>query len=140
MRIEPANHKAIRRTGAVGVELLLLLPVFLVLALAIMEISLLLAAREQVQCACREGVRRAAQGGNEEEIIQAVRLHLGSKTAETRIVCSLRDEEGRPIRPGEPVAVRLDMPASAAVPDLMACIGFSLQGQAITTFAVMRKE
>ena len=50
------------------------------------------------------------------------------------------NNSGNPIPHGEPVLVRLDIPAAAAVPDLLAIIGFSLKNQTLVGQTIMRKE
>ena len=50
------------------------------------------------------------------------------------------NSSGNPIPQGEPVLVRLDIPAAAAVPDLLAIIGFSLKNQTLVGQTIMRKE
>lgn len=50
------------------------------------------------------------------------------------------NNSGYPIPHGEPVMVRLDIPANAAVPDLLAFMGFSLNNQTLVGQTIMRKE
>ena len=162
-----------RSRGSIAVELLLLSPIVLGLILAVIEISMMTAANEQLAAASREGCRVAALGGDVNEIERAVYNHLGygslSSAQITMII--LQDGQGNPlpvvatldangnptvsvqgnnssqgndsrypIPHGEPVMVRLDIPANAAVPDLLAFIGFSLQNQTLVGQTIMRKE
>jgi hypothetical protein len=89
----------------------LLTPIFFGLILAVVEFGMMIAANEQLSGASREGCRVAALGGGSDEIVRAVRNHLGQgnlSTAQisviltqqqdgTPIVTALTDSNGQPI-------------------------------------------
>lgn len=101
----------ISRRGSAALEVLLITPIVVGLTLAVVELSMLSAANEQLANASREGTRVAALGGGPNEIIQAVQNHLGQgnlSTAQisailtqqqdgTPIVTALTDNNGQPI-------------------------------------------
>src|SRR5262245_55756602 len=60
------------RHGIVIVELLLVLPVFVVLLTAMIEFCLILVARQELLSACHEGCRVASHGKTNTEIRAAV--------------------------------------------------------------------
>jgi hypothetical protein len=124
-----------------AMELLLVLPVLLVLVLAMVEIGMIFGARERLTAACRDGVRVAALGGNEWDVENAVRLHLGDSALNDALIeMSIRNPRGRLLPSGAPVYVGVKAPAVLAAPDLLSMIGFSIQDEVIEVHAVMRKE
>lgn len=129
------------RRGHVALELLLVLPILLTVLLGTVEFSLLLTAQQQVSLASREATRVAAMGGSEGDIEQVVRLTLGdNRFAKATVTPLLVDANGNPIPSGEPIAVRVELPATAAVPDLLVFAGLSIRNQVLMGQTVMRKE
>jgi len=129
------------RRGHVAIELLIVLPILLTVLLGTIEFSLLLTAQQQVSLASREATRVAATGGSVADIEQAVRLALGdARFAQASVTAMLTDGNGDPVASGEPIAVQVQMPASAAVPDLLIFAGLSIRNQVLVGQTVMRKE
>jgi Flp pilus assembly protein TadG len=129
------------RRGHVAIELLIVLPILLTVLLGTIEFSLLLTAQQQVSLAAREATRVAATGGSVADIEQAVRLTLGdARYAQASVTAMLTDSNGDPVASGEPIAVRVQMPAGAAVPDLLVFAGLSIRNQVLVGQTVMRKE
>jgi Flp pilus assembly protein TadG len=123
------------------VELLFALPVLLGVLLAVVEFSLVLTAQQQLLAASREGARVASQGGAQTDVVQAAQLVLGSGTLSSASVDAvLTDAMGQPLASGQPVSVLVSIPATKAVPDLLAFIGFSIAGDTLAGQSVMRKE
>jgi Flp pilus assembly protein TadG len=123
------------RAGNASVELLMLLPVLIAVIAAGVEFSMLLAVRQQLTAASREGARVAALGGDEQAVKDAVWHTLGSgntATAEVTVVV--------PPNSGDPAEVWIQLSATAAVPDLLRYVGYSIRGETITVRTVMRKE
>ena len=142
MSTKPRAARPARRRASLALELLLLLPVLLLVALAVVEFALVVGARERLTAACREGARCAARGCDEEEVERAVRFHLGDGTMRGAAVeAVLRDKEtGRPFHCGEAVEVYVAVHATDVVPDLLGWIGLSLCDEVLVAHAVMRKE
>jgi hypothetical protein len=129
------------RRGHVALELLLVLPILLTVLLGTVEFSLLLTAQQQVSLASREATRVAAMGGSVAEIEQTVRLALGeNRFPQATVTPLLVDSNGDPIPSGQPIAVRVELPATAAVPDLLVFTGLSIRNQVLMGQTVMRKE
>jgi len=129
------------RRGHVAIELLIVLPILLTVLLGTIEFSLLLTAQQQVSLAAREATRVAATGGSVADIEQAVRLTLGdARYAQASVTAMLTDSNGDPVASGEPIAVRVQMPAGAAVPDLLVFAGLSIRNQVLVGQTVMCKE
>jgi len=75
------------------------------------------------------------------DIEQAVRLALGdARFAQASVTAMLTDGNGDPVASGEPIAVQVRLPASAAVPDLLIFAGLSIRNQVLVGQTVMRKE
>lgn len=130
-----------RRRGSMSIELLFVLPVALIVLMATIEFSMFLTARQQLTAASREGARVLALGGTPEEAEDAARLFLGSgRLAGATVTVFDTDDNGDPVPAGEPVTVRVSIPTAQAVPDLLAFIGFSLNGDVLVAQTVMRKE
>jgi len=131
--------KARRATAAL--ELLLALPILLAVVLGVVEFSLMLVAQQELVTASREGARVAAQGGAQTDVVQAVhQFHGSGNLSSATIVAVLTDSSGQPLPSGQPVSVTVSIPATQAVPDLAAFIGFSISGETLAAQTVMRKE
>jgi Flp pilus assembly protein TadG len=129
------------RRGSFAVEMLVLLPIFITLVLAVVEISLMLAVSHQLAAASREGARVAAQGGDEQEVDDAVQRSLGNgKLSQASIDAILTDNQGRPLHAGDPVVVEVSIPATDAIPDVLRFIGWTLQDETLRGRTIMRKE
>jgi Flp pilus assembly protein TadG len=129
------------RRGTVALELLLVLPIVLGVLLATVEFSMLLVAQQQLLVASREGARAAAQGGTLSDVQNAVQVFLGQgNLSQASLQATLTDATGQPLPSGSPVAVALSLPATQAVPDLLAFLGFSIRSETLTAATVMRKE
>jgi hypothetical protein len=131
----PRRH---RRRAGIALETLLLLPVVLLVALAVIEFSLVLGARERLLVASREGARVAALGGDERAVDEAVRRHLGDGAfQDAKIDMLLKDPQThQPLHTGDPVGVWVSLPAREAAPDPLGFFG----DETLVAGTVMRKE
>jgi Flp pilus assembly protein TadG len=121
--------------------LLLTLPLLLALVAALVEFSLVLAARQQLSAASREGARVAALGGDLQAVTLAAQRVLGTGSlSQAQVSAVLTDAGGLPLPSGEPVQVTVQIAAGQVAPDLLGLIGFSLRRQTLTAATVMRKE
>ena len=124
------------RRGVLSMELLLTLPILGVLLMGLFEFSLLFFAQGDIAEACRAGARRAAvQGATVEDVEAEVVNHLSPRLQQCVHVDADCGEH-----PGDVVAVAVKAPMGAAAPDMLWCIGFSLQGQNFQCESRMRKE
>jgi Flp pilus assembly protein TadG len=124
----------------VAVELLLALPFLAGVLLAAVEFSLLLTAQQELLAASREGARVASQGGTQIDVVQAAQQVLPGSLSGATVTAVLADSTGQPLASGQPVSVLVSIPATQAVPDLLAFVGFSVAGDTIAGQTVMRKE
>ena len=117
-------------------ELVLTLPILGMLLMGIVEFTMLFFAQGSVAEASRLGARRATmQGVVEEDVQQQVRFALGRHLARSARINVTNTEHS-----GEPVAVAVAVPMSAASPDLLWPIGFSLEGRSLVSQTRMLKE
>ena len=116
-----------RSRGQATVELALLLPVIAVVALAVVQVGLVVHARVMVTHAAREGVRVAAVGGSDADVAQAVAIAGGLSPG--RVVVEVDRTAGRAI-------VRVDYLAETDVP----LVGSFVDAVRLTASATMRLE
>ena len=117
-------------------ELLLVLPILLVMLLGLFEFSFLFYARSEIVEASRAGARLATlHGVHSEEVEVEVRRSLGGKFgAQLEVLSALE------ARSGEEVSVAVRVPMTAAAPDLLWPIGYSIQDRHLMSETRMLKE
>jgi Flp pilus assembly protein TadG len=125
--------------------MLLLLPIFLVLLLGFLELSLIVIVEERLAAASGQGARAASQGGTVADIQAAVTASLGSGNLQANTVLTVMDPNGLTTSPeldaaGVPLTVTLTASAGTVIPDLLRFIGFSIANQPLIGQTVMRKE
>lgn len=131
-----AVHQPSRKGGFVSIEVILVLPMFMLLLLGLCEFSLLMSARGTVVDAARAGARYATlHGVNDEEISDEVRRSLSGPLGKYVRVDSQVGEFS-----GDEVLVRVRVPMAAASPDLLWPIGYSIRNRELVAEARMLKE
>ena len=136
MFIRPTHTERRRRRGLLSMELVLTLPILGVLLLGLFEFSMLFFARGDVVDACRAGAKQATlQGATLADVENAVLNSLGGRLQQSATVEAQFGEHS-----GDPVAVAVSVPMSAASPDLLWIVGFSLQGENLYCETRMTKE
>jgi hypothetical protein len=128
--------------GAIlSVEMLLVFPVLFVLLLAIIEFSLLWSASHQVEAASATACRVATLPANDPvELEQSVCYAAQQALVKPRLIAAHRVLYTPGQITGDPVTVAIQVPMRAAAPNLLALIGFDLNGRWIRAETVMRKE
>lgn len=124
-----------RRRGGVTVELILLMPVLMAVLVAVVEMSLLVVATQELSEASALGARIGSRGGSADDVRAAICHALGKgrlREAEVAVVV--------PEHSGEVVEVVVRIRADKAVPDALRFIGFGLKGKELVGHTVMRKE
>jgi Flp pilus assembly protein TadG len=117
-------------------ELVLVLPIFMVLLFAIVEFTMLMTARTRIGDVARYASRcMSISGCSVEETEQLVRTMLGPELARD---CVVRIHHGG--FDGSPGNVRLDVPMVNASPDLLWMAGFGLRGKYLSADAPMLME
>lgn len=134
LRTKSTNRRP--RRGVLSMELVLTLPILLVLLFGLLEFSLLFFARGDVVDASRAGVRAARlHGATEESVEDQVRYSLGSRLApQARVITQLGEKTGDEVR------VTVQVPMTAAAPDLLWMVGYSLKGRDLLCETRMVKE
>ncbi len=126
-----------KRLGAIlSMELVLVLPIFMVLLFAIVEFSLLASARNQLAEAARCGVRELCiNDESPDQIRQELSERLGPKLSQGIIV-----DVQEATRAGEIANVRVTVPMQNATPDLLWLTGFSVRDRYLSAEAPMVRE
>ncbi len=136
-RIESKSVRARQeRKGFVSLEVILVLPMFMLLLLGLCEFSLLMSARGTVVDAARAGARYATlHGVNNEDVGDEVRRSLSGPLGKYARVDSRIGEYS-----GDEVLVRVRVPMAAASPDLLWPVGYSIRNRELVAEARMLKE
>lgn len=125
-----------RRGAILTMELILVLPIFLILLFAIIEFSLLSSARTRVTDAARYGVRRLCVANEDpDDIRREIRSLLGPKLGRNVDVEVLAAKH-----PGELANVFVSVPMKNATPDLLWVTGFSVSERFLVADAPMVME
>jgi hypothetical protein len=121
--------------------LVIVLPLLLGIVLAVVEFGLLFTAFERVQLACATACRVGTHPCDslnrlDREVRRAAHVALFSDqlAAASRITFIPGGFTG------DPVIVELQVPMTAASPDLLRMLGFSLHNRFLISRVVMRKE
>lgn len=122
----PGRRRGAAR-GQATVEIALVLPVIVVVALAVVQVGVIVHARVMVTHAAREGVRVAAVGGTDEAVVQAAAAAGGLSPSRVRVTVE---------RSGGRVNVSVDYSAATTVP----LVGAFLGSVPLTATATMRLE
>lgn len=128
------------RKGSLTVELLVIMPILLGLLWGMVQLSLLLSAKERLTVASRQGARVAAVGGGPMQVEDMARLALGMGRLAGATVTAELTQGGQPVPTGEPVRVTVSIPVEQAVPNFLAFLGVSFANQSLEASTVMRKE
>lgn len=140
----PRRRKGVRgsRTGSVlSIELLFVLPILFVICFGLVEFSLLLMGMQRVQAAssaaCRVGTLPAS-----DPVLQEQAMHAAAEAAlgKAGLVATYEMQSDVGEYAGDPVVVKVSAPMSAAAPDLLMIIGFSLQGREMVSQTEMCKQ
>lgn len=125
-----------RRGAVLSMELVLVLPLFLLLIFSLVEFSMLTAGQARVASAAQAGARYMSLSGAEETAVQErVGQVLG---ADFSAVCSIAVQPASYV--GETGYVTVSVPMQSASPDLLWFIGFGLAGRSLEMRAAMVAE
>ena len=125
------------RPGAIlSMELVLVLPIFMLVLFSVVEFSMLSTARTRLTDASRHGARMLCiSDRSPEDVRSEVRRILGRQLArEAEIV--IRDSK----QPGEIVNVSVRIPMANASPDLLWMTGFSVRDRYLAAVSPMVRE
>jgi hypothetical protein len=124
------------------VELLLVMPLFLILLTAMLEFCLIFVARQELMAACREGCRVASHGAPNAEVRAAVETALGdSRLSKAQVnITHFEEDHLLPHAPRDRVRVVVHLPTTAVVPDFLGLIGISFAEDELACGTVMSME
>ena len=143
MRIATKRHRPrTARHGIVIVELLLVLPVFVVLLTAMIEFCLILVARQELLSACHEGCRVASHGKTNTEIRAAVAnvLRDGRLANAEVTIRHFEEDHVLPNAPRDRVQVVVHIPTTCVVPDFLGLVGISFAEDEVACGAIASME
>jgi Flp pilus assembly protein TadG len=132
--------------------MLLVLPVFLVLLLAFVELTSIVLVEERLAAASIQGARVASQGGTLADVQAAVDNYFGPGTLKDNYVLNLTQNttatasaisetiDPTLVSSGQPVRVIVKVEAGKVVPDLLRLVGFELSDHVLVGQTVLRKE
>ena len=130
------NRTADRRGAILSMELVLILPIFLLLIFSIVEFSMLMSAHTRVASAATSGARLMSIGGaGRDEVRDKVIWLLGPALARN---CQITVEPAE--HAGAIGRVSVSVPMKNASPDLLWITGFSLSSRSIQSDAPMVME
>ncbi|MEO8493453.1 MAG: TadE/TadG family type IV pilus assembly protein [Planctomycetota bacterium] len=137
-RITQSKRRGKARQGALlSAEMLIVAPVLMVIVFGMVETSLLISTYNQLKHASSVGCRSCsiASGVDREAVVLAIRAALNDEKliGAVQVTC---DDSGVS---GEICRVTIQMPMSEAAPDLLAVLGFHLEGT-LEASTAMRKE
>lgn len=125
-----------RRSGVLSMELVLTLPIVALLLAGLLEFSMLFFARGEVVEASRVAARKATLAGATLEDVENEVL----KVLHPRFHDSLQVDAELGAKSGDLVAVSVTVDMSAAAPDLLWAIGYSLRGRPLLSETSMIRE
>ncbi len=120
---------------------MLALPLLIILLCAVVEFSMLWSANHLVKAASHAGCRVATlPAGHPAESEAAVRQAAAAALVRGRLVAAHQITfESGPFT-GDPVMCEVRLPMNVAAPNMLAIIGFNLDGRELVARTVMRKE
>ncbi|MCA9246575.1 MAG: hypothetical protein KDA42_05650 [Planctomycetales bacterium] len=137
--------RSCRRPGRIGAllsfELLLVLPICTAFLFAIAEFALLWSANNEIKTASQQGCRVGTLPANDpDEQLAAVQAAVNAALTQQQLIeqHALKFVPGA--HTGDLVACQITVPMTAASPDLLQVIGFSLSGRDLVARTVMRAE
>lgn len=137
-----------RQTAMLTVEMMLTLPILLVVALAIIEFSMMLIGMQAVSAAAHAGVREASlPGSSASSVVQRVNDALDSwsfqNDVDVLIFVNNLPADGAPLveaQTGDEVSVTVRVGAAKVAPNALLIVGISIAGKELEQTFVMRKE
>jgi TadE-like protein len=124
------------RRALAAMELVLILPILGIVLLAMLEFTLLFYARSSVVEASRAGARAAAVVGTSPEQVE----WAAGKVLVPGLRPQMQVDWVGGEHAGDPVTVAVQVPMTAASPDLLWIIGYSLEGRMLYSESTMIKE
>jgi len=122
-------------------ELILVFPLLLGLVLAAVEFGMIWSASQRVQLACATACRVGTRPCESVSVLDnQVRLAAQASLISQSLVQTYQLNFFPGGNTGDPVIVEIQVPMSAAAPDLLQMFGFSLKQRFLYSRIIMRKE
>ncbi len=133
-RLRPTRNS---RRGSGAFEALIVIPILLAIVLAVVEFAMILSAEQKLAEASGVGCRTGSLGHSDHDVKAAVKAVIGDKRYDPdRIhIRRWKDKHAGPM-----IEVKVEMPATAASPNLLRSVGIDLSGDTLTGRTVMRVE
>ena len=125
-----------RRGAILSMELVLILPIFLMLILSMAEFSMLMSARTRVCDAARQGSRMLCLGGQSPDQIRSQLTAILGASMGSQCQILIQPAAG----PGDLGNVQIRVPMHCATPDLLWMTGFSVRNRFLEADAPMVME
>lgn len=139
---QAVDGRCLSRSGSIqAIELTIALPLLMLVAVAIVEFSLLWSANLRVKEASRAAARVASLPADNLAELRAAASQAATLALNDRRLVEQFDLRLTPgAYTGDPVVVEITVPMKAASPDLLDVVGFSLRERVLRGQTVMRKE
>lgn len=145
IRATPRKRRAGSRRRRIGgvltAELIITMPIVIGLIFAMIEIGMILVAQQQIENAARVGCRVGTLPADD-PVAQAdsVQDTVVNILSNNRLICAVNVEFTPGFETGDTVKVHISLPMEAAAPDMLAFLGFTLEGRELIAECVMRRE
>jgi Flp pilus assembly protein TadG len=124
-----------------SVELIFIVPIVLALACAIVEFAMLWSGSHKVHLAAQNACRAATRPCSDLKLLdKTIRQIAQNSLLDRRLRANHRLTFQPGQHTGDPVAVEVKVPMTAASPDMLRFFGFSLQKRYLISRVVMAKE
>jgi Flp pilus assembly protein TadG len=135
------STKKTRKGAVLSLELLLILPILWVVCFGFVEFSLLLMSMQRVQAASSAACRVGTLPTTDLEAQQTA-MNDAAKAAlgKTGLIDSYQMQSQVGQFSGDPVQVEITVPMTAAAPNLLLIVGFSLEGRQLVARTEMCKQ
>ena len=135
--MQKPSPKQPSRLGAIlSMELVLVLPIFLLLLFAVVEFSLIATAQSRINTVAQSATRQLSlHGATPDELKQQVQTSLGPKLAQQAFIKIID-----PPNAGDIANVEVVVPMRNTAPNLLWIIGFDLNERHLSASAPMVKE
>jgi Flp pilus assembly protein TadG len=139
VRVPRLHH---RRGAIFSIEMMMVLTILIPLMFALTEFSLLWSANHTLKAASYAAAREASLPAVSDEVREAAARAAAERVLgdEKFITAYVLSEFNPGLHTGDPVVVELQLPMTAAAPDLLAMIGISIDEKELRAQSVMRRE
>lgn len=135
--IRPRPNNRSSRLASVSFESLLVIPILLLVVVALVEFTMLIAAEQKLAEASGVACRTASVGRSDDDCKEAVKAVLGKKQYD---VAEVKIDRRRDPHCGDVIEVCIHLPAKAAAPCVLRSCGMKLTDDTLIGRTYMRAE